>query len=94
VDAAVVDPIRLGAHLTALLRPREVSDGDEEEGVAVVEYTSEGVVPSQEGRSQAEAASSVNEGWPGGAANGEDVAKRKEQEGHVQRKKQKEEGHR
>jgi len=94
VDAAVVEPVRLGAHFTALLRPREVSDGDEEEGIAVVEYTSEGVVPSQEGRSQAETASSVDKGWPGGAGNWEDVAKRKEQEGHVKGKEQEEEGHR
>ena len=41
-SCAVVDLVAL---LTALVRPWEVSDGDEEEGVAGVSNTSEGVVP-------------------------------------------------
>jgi hypothetical protein len=41
-SCAVVDLVAL---LTALVRPWDVSDGDEEEGVAGVSNTSEGVVP-------------------------------------------------
>lgn len=37
--------VDLAARLTALLRPGEVRDGDEEEGVAAVGDTGEGVVP-------------------------------------------------
>ena len=37
--------VNLVAPLTALVGPREVGDGNEEEGVAGVGNTSEGVVP-------------------------------------------------
>lgn len=41
--------VDLGASLAALVRPGEVGDGDNEEGVGAVADTGESVVPGQEG---------------------------------------------
>lgn len=88
----MVDAVALPAHLTSLLGPGEVSDRDEEEGVALVKDTGESVVPSDEGSSETEATANVDENRLGASGAMVEVAEGEEEEGQVQCQEKQEEG--
>lgn len=77
---------------TASGRPGEVSNGNDEEAVAVIGQTSESVVPSGERSQEAEETTSLDDGGSGGAISANQVANTQQQEGDVQEEEQQEEG--
>lgn len=77
---------------TASGGPGEVSNGDDEEAVAVISQTSESVVPSGERSQEAEETTSLDDGGGGGAISANQVANTQQQEGDVQEEEQQEEG--
>lgn len=85
---AVVD---LLPPLAALVTPREVRYRNEEERVAWVSDTGEGVIPGQERGEEGEDTSGFDAAAVGRAAGVLKVADAKKEEGHVQHEEQKEE---
>lgn len=78
----------LATALTASGGPGEVSNGDDEEAVAVISQTSEGVVPSGEGSQEAEETTSHDEVVGGGSVGADQVADTEHQVGDVQEEEQ------
>lgn len=79
---------------TAGGRPREVDDRDDEEAVAVIGQTCEGVVPGGESAQKTEEAAGLDDGRVGfvvGVAL--DVSDTEQKEGYVEGEKDGEEGH-
>ena len=80
--------------LAACVRPGEVRDGDEEEGVTAVKDTGEGIVPRREGGEDAKVAASLDELGVGCAGVAVKVSDGEHEEGEVEHKEEEEEGHR
>lgn len=82
----------LATAATASGGPGEVSNRDDEEAVAVISQTSEGIVPSGERSQEAEETTSLDDGSGGGAVGADQVADTQQQEGQIQEEEQQEEG--
>lgn len=83
----------LAALFAGLLRPWEVSNWDDEEGVAGVGDTSKSVVPSGEGSQETKDTTSLDEtGMSVLGVVEDEVADREEEEGHVEEEEEQEEG--
>jgi hypothetical protein len=77
---------------TASGGPGEVGNGDDEEAVAVISQTSQGVVPSGERSQETEETTSLDDGRGRGAIGTDQVANTQQQEGQVEEEEQQEEG--
>lgn len=69
-----------------------MGNGDDEEAVAVISQTSQGVVPGRESSEEAEETTSLGDGGGRGAIGADQVRNTQQQEGHVQEEEQQEEG--
>lgn len=85
--------VDLLSSLTALVRPWEVGDWDDEEGVGTVGNTGEGIVPGDESGEDAKDTAGLDAGgvWCAGAVL--KVADSEHEEGQVQGEKEGEKGH-
>lgn len=84
---------RLGTALTALLGPREVSNRDNEEAVAGIRNTGQGIVPREEGSQQSKEATRLHDRGVGSSTVMPEVADSQQQEGQIQREEKREERH-
>ena len=83
---------RLRAAFTGLLAPGEVSDRDNEEGVAAVSNTSQGIVPGEESGEETKDTTGLDEGARWGCAVVLQVTDAKQKEGKVEGEEETEEG--
>ena len=82
----------LRAAFTGLLAPGEVSDRDDEEGVAAVGNTSQGIVPGEESGEETKDTTGLDERARWGCAVILQVTNAKQKEGKVEREEETEEG--
>jgi len=85
--------VNLVATLAALLRPGEVSHGDDEEAVGAVRNTSQCVIPGGKGGHETEGTTSNNAVALRTGGIGIQVANPQHEESHVEGKEEEEEGH-
>lgn len=83
----------LGTTLASLLGPREVSNGNDEEAVAGIGNTGQGIIPGQESSEKGKEAACLDDVGGGGAISANKVANTKQEEGHVQGEEEGEESH-
>jgi hypothetical protein len=82
----------LGASSSALLRPREMQNRDNEEAVRGVGDTGEGIIPGQEGCDDAESTSGSCQAGVRLAVLEDQIGATEEEEGKVEGEEQQEEG--
>lgn len=73
----------LSPELLSLGAPREMRDGDDEEAVARIRDTRQGIIPSEEGSKKPEVATSLDAAGIGAVGIGFQVADTQQEEGHV-----------
>lgn len=83
----------LGTTLASLLRPWEVSNRDDEEAVAGVGNTGQGIVPGQESSEKGKEAACLDDASGGRAISANKVANTEQEESHVQGEEEREESH-